>query len=89
MFLMELRRDLDIGREASDSPPGGFSNTDPKHTEPRPAPKAESLIISIISACRSLSDHLGSVLTFRRDSRLESHEASETWPTTKRCFPRP
>lgn len=85
VFLMQLRRDADIGRGGSDSPFRGFSSTDPRDTEPRPGPEVESLATSITSACRFLHDWMGLALTFMRDSRLEFREASKMWPATKRC----
>lgn len=58
-----------LAERAGDDPIRGFSNTDPKYTELRPGPKAESLTISSISACRFLCSQMGLALTFTKDSR--------------------
>ena len=87
VFLMQLRRGSDIGGGGSDGPLRGFSNTDPRCTEPSLGPKVESVTISIISACRFLHDQMGSALTFLRDSRPGFQEASKRRPATKRSVP--
>ena len=58
-----------MAERAGYNPVRGFSNTDPKHTELRPGPKAESLTTASISAGRFLCEQMGLALTFTKDSR--------------------
>lgn len=55
----------------SDNVTPEFFNTAPKYAEPRPGPKAESLTISIIPACRFPHEQVGLALTVIKNSSLE------------------